>query len=200
MFVLGQAGSAASARSDLICRALPLRGLFVIERGAPERQQAALPAPVAQRRVVAHNHRAALRPAERDHPSPVPVWRGTRPSQAANGPRRQKLPVAPRSAPRSWREDRGPRSQAGPGPAAHLGALRDLRTSTNPSIAWRFQAPTWFGLRGDLLKRPLAPKRLQRHLRLQLSPKTCVACCSSAFLRQAVEYTLARTFGANLLI
>ena len=31
-------------------------------------------------------------------------------------------------------------------------------------------------------------------------PKISVACCSSAFLRQAVEYTLARTFGANLLI
>ena len=38
--------------------ALALR--LVVERGAPERQQAALPAQ-AQRRVVAHNHRAALR-------------------------------------------------------------------------------------------------------------------------------------------
>ena len=46
-------------------RALPLR--LVIERGAPERQQAALPAE-AQRRVVAHNHRAALRPAHRPDP------------------------------------------------------------------------------------------------------------------------------------
>ena len=46
-------------------RALPLR--LVVERGAPERQQAALPAQ-AQRRVVAHNHRAALRPAHRPGP------------------------------------------------------------------------------------------------------------------------------------
>ena len=46
-------------------RALPLR--LVVERGAPERQQAALSAQ-AQRRVVAHNHRAALRPAHRPDP------------------------------------------------------------------------------------------------------------------------------------
>ena len=46
-------------------RALPLR--LVIERGASERQQTALPAQ-AQRRVIAHNHRAALRPAHRPDP------------------------------------------------------------------------------------------------------------------------------------
>ena len=46
-------------------RALPLR--LVVERGAPDRQQAALPAQ-AQRRVVAHNHRAALRAAHRPGP------------------------------------------------------------------------------------------------------------------------------------
>ena len=46
-------------------RALPLR--LVVERGAPERQQTALTAQ-AQRRVVAHNHRAALRPAHRPGP------------------------------------------------------------------------------------------------------------------------------------
>ena len=46
-------------------RALPLR--LVIERGAPDRQKTALPAE-AQRRVVAHNHRAALRPAHRPDP------------------------------------------------------------------------------------------------------------------------------------
>ena len=46
-------------------RALAL-GL-VVERGAPDRQQTALTAQ-AQRRVVAHNHRAALRPAHRPDP------------------------------------------------------------------------------------------------------------------------------------
>ena len=45
--------------------ALPLR--LVVERGAPERQQAALPAQ-AQRRVIAHNHRPPLRPAHRPDP------------------------------------------------------------------------------------------------------------------------------------
>ena len=50
-------------------RALPLR--LVVERGAPERQQAALPAQ-AQRRVVAHHHRAALRPAHRPAHRPDP--------------------------------------------------------------------------------------------------------------------------------
>ena len=49
-------------------RALPLR--LVIERGAPERQKTALTAQ-AQRRVVAHNHRAALRPAHRPDPRDI---------------------------------------------------------------------------------------------------------------------------------
>ena len=46
-------------------RALALR--CVVERGAPDRQQAALPAQ-AQRRVIALHHRAALRPAHRPDP------------------------------------------------------------------------------------------------------------------------------------
>ena len=45
--------------------ALPLR--LVVERGTSDRQQAALPAQ-AQRRVIPHNHRAALRPAHRADP------------------------------------------------------------------------------------------------------------------------------------
>ena len=54
---------AAHQRQRLLALALRL----VVERGAPERQQAALSAQ-AQRRVVAHNHRAALRPAHRPGP------------------------------------------------------------------------------------------------------------------------------------
>ena len=46
-------------------RALPLR--LVVERRAPDRQQAALPAQ-AQRRVIARHQRAALRPAHRPDP------------------------------------------------------------------------------------------------------------------------------------
>ncbi len=45
--------------------ALPLR--LVVERGARDRQQAALPAQ-AQRRVITHHHRAPLRPAHRPDP------------------------------------------------------------------------------------------------------------------------------------
>ena len=98
---------------------------------------------------------------------------------------------APRSTPRSWRENRGPRSH---GPRTRRSVPFE-NTSTRPSIAWALPGTDLVRvdlvLRGDLLKRPVAPKRLQRHLRLQLPLKTSVVCCSSAFLRQAVEYTLA---------
>ena len=44
-------------------------------------------------------------------------------------------------------------------------------------------------LRGDLLKRPVATKRLKRDLRLQPPRKTCVSC-SSRIPPQSGEYTL----------
>ena len=48
-------------------RLLTLALRLVIERGAPDRQKAALPAQ-AQRRMAAYHHRAALRPAHRPDP------------------------------------------------------------------------------------------------------------------------------------
>ena len=84
--------------------ALALR--IAVKRRAPDRQQAALPAQ-AQGRMAAHHHRAPLRAAHQPDP-------------------REKNP-APRSAPRSWREDLAARSH-GPAPAwsGPLGSDRRL--------------------------------------------------------------------------
>ena len=146
-------------------RALALR--LVVERRAPDRQQPALPVQ-AQRRMIALHHRPTLGPAHRPDP-------------------RDKNP-APRSAPRSWREDRAPRPHD-PGP----GVPRPSRTARpDPRSPGASTHPPGSDGPGAERRSPEAsdhPEAPQARSSLSTPRKTCGAC-SSAFLRQTAEYTL----------
>ena len=69
-------------------------------------------------------------------------------------------------------------------------ALPPAKTSSNPSIAWRFQAPTWFGwiscLAAIACTGTVAPQRLERHpllegRRVLPSPFRCHSSASRRF-------------------
>ena len=122
----------------------------VIERGASDRQQTALTAQ-AQRRVSAYHHRSPLGPAHR------------------TGPSRQKIPLHRQLADLRVKIT----DLALMVPTAALAPVRKHSAKTIDRLALPCAHLVRMNLvlRGDLLKRPVATKRLKRDLRLQLPGK-----------------------------